>query len=400
MRTAARKQNQTYAIIDNKVGSKYLVGQLNELHSDDDEEQKLEQTSNEWEESKTAAKWIQMKEDTDKLSLDQVKQIVVERIWGESHHKALEERVQKELDSLNICCSDNEWESGGWQQVSEGAAQTLMNRPKGAYLTYNERLWIYKSFRYEGCSLSKICQRYGVSISTAKRIIKQFSSNIRRSEIYSKIRCKKAIFSSTVMDWISEYVKSISWRFTSLHVRRHILKNLSIPIPRHQICKHLKHNERLSYKKGSARPYTLDIKKLKLTKQLFWVKLAQSLPSIKILINLDESTVSKDTKANYSWLKTSKHWSINNIVFGGSINLISCITTDRLAINLLKHWSSNAKTLIKFLKYLFEYLKEQGIFPYQTGIIIDNWAFHRAIWVKDYWRSIGVNLYYLPAYWP
>ena len=202
------------------------------------------------------------------------------------------------------------------------------------------------------------------------------------------------------MDWISEYVKSISWRFTYLHVRRHILKNLSIPIPRHQICKHLKYNERLSYKKGSARPYTLDIKKLKLTKQLFWVKLAQSLTSIKIFINLDESTVSKDTKANYSWLKAGKHWSINNIVFGGSINLISYITTDGMAINLLKHWSSNAKILIKILKYLFEYLKEQGIFSYQTGIILDNWAFHRAIWVKDYWRSIGVNLFYLPAYWP
>ena len=274
-----------------------------------------------------------------------------------------------------------------------------MNRSKGTHLTYNERLWIYKSSRYEGGSLSKICQRYGVSISTARRIIKQFSSNIRRSEIYSKIRCKKAIFSTTAMDWISEYVKSISWRFTSLRVHRHILKNLSIPIPRHQIYKHLKHNELLSYKKGSARPYILDIKKLKLTNQLFWVKLAQSLPSIKILIDLGEGTVSKDTKANYSWLKTSKHWSINNIVFGGSINLISCITIDGLAINLLKHWSSNAKILIKFLKYLFEYLKEQGIFPYQTGIILYNWAFHRAIWVKDYWRSIGVNLCYLPANW-
>ena len=94
MRTAARKQNQTYAIIDNKVGSKYLVGQLNELHSDDDEEQKLEQTSNEWEETRKAVKWIQIKENTDKLSLDQVKQIVVESIWGGSHHKVLEESTE------------------------------------------------------------------------------------------------------------------------------------------------------------------------------------------------------------------------------------------------------------------------------------------------------------------
>ena len=248
--------------------------------------------------------------------------------------------------------------------------------------------------------MNQICQKYDLSIFTAKKIIKEFKSNVKRAEIYSTIRCKKMILSPKVKIWISEYIKSASERFTSLDIHKHIQKKLSVSIPRNQIWKYLKHSEKLSYKKGSARPYTLDVNKLKLTKQLFWVKLAQNLHNIKLLINLDESTANNDTKNSYSWLQTGKHWSINSIVFRGSVNFISCIATDGWAISLLKYRATNGEMLIKFLKFIFKYLKEQDVSPREIGIILDNCAIHRAKRVKDYCRSIGVSLYYLPAYCP
>ena len=53
-----------------------------------------------------------------------------------------------------------------------------------------------------------------------------------------------------------------------------------------------------------------------------------------MLINIDESWFNKDTRRNYSWLRTGKSWSITNIVFIGSINVISWITTKGEAINM------------------------------------------------------------------
>ena len=241
---------------------------------------------------------------------------------------------------------------------------------------------------------------FGISIFTVRRIIKQFESNTKREEIYSRIRWNKLIRSPKVRALISKYVRSISWSFTSSDIQMYILKEWSVLIPNHQIRKHLKSCERLSFKKGSSRPYALDVDKQKLQKQLFWVRLSQKLSSIKMLINLDESTINKDTKNNYSKLKIGKHCSINNIIFKGSMNLISWITTSGLAVNLLKYTTSNSSLLIKFLKQLFEWLSQTGIHPDEIGIILDNWAFHRSKYVKSFWQSIGVKLYYLPAYAP
>ena len=66
----------------------------------------------------------------------------------------------------------------------------------------------------------------------------------------------------------------------------------------------------------------------------------------------------------------------------------------------MKYCSTNADILIKILKHMFEKLKEQGINLNETGIIMNNCAFHRTGCVKDYWKSVRVSRYYLPAYWP
>ena len=42
-------------------------------------------------------------------------------------------------------------------------------------------------------------------------------------------------------------------------------------------------------------------------------------------------------KRNYSWLETGKACSITNVIFRGSINTISCITSNGQIINLFKY---------------------------------------------------------------
>ena len=119
-----------------------------------------------------------------------------------------------------------------------------------------------------------------------------------------------------------------------------------------------------------------------------------------MLINIDESWFSRETRRNYSWLKTGKSWSITNLVFKGSINTISWITTRGEAINMFKYIPSNSNNFVKFLKYVCEYYEEKGLNANNIGIILDNWAIHRAQVVKRYWINVGIRLFYLPAYCP
>ena len=134
-------------------------------------------------------------------------------------------------------------------KINNNPEYALMNRQKWSHFTYLEKLWIYKSHRYEGKILSQIYQKFGISISTVKRIIKQFDSNVKREEIYSRIRINKKIQSLQIKELISKYVKSASWNFTYSNIQEYILKEWSILIPNHQIRMHLKTHEHLSYKR-------------------------------------------------------------------------------------------------------------------------------------------------------
>ena len=169
------------------------------------------------------------------------------------------------------------------QKLSKPPEESLTNREKNAHLTYDQKLFIYSQYQYQGKRISHICQTFGVSTSTVKRIIRQFRTNIKRINIYHEIIWKKLISSPAVVDWISEFVKITTGSLTSEDVRIYIKRKLSVLIPVHQIRKHLKTNEYLSFKNGSSRPLFLNTKKQELKKQLFWVLLARQLGEIRIL---------------------------------------------------------------------------------------------------------------------
>ena len=247
--------------------------------------------------------------------------------------------------------------------------------------------------------MNQLSQLTGISMSTIRRIIQDFSSNIDRSRIYKKIRWRKLIQSKTVMQYISKFASWQTGCFTAADVQEYIKDQLLVSIPLHQIRKHLKINEKLSYKKGNPRPVNLDVSRVKLLKQLFWIRFANQLSGIKMLINIDESSITKGTKKNYSWLRTGRSCSITNLKINNSINMITAITTTGLTINMLKYKSTNAEIFKCFLDYMLFYLKEE-INPQDIGIILDNCSIHRSKLVREYCKKKGIKLYFLPQYSP
>ena len=227
-----------------------------------------------------------------------------------------------------------------------------MKRPRSARLTFIQKQWIYMHHGDTDEPLNSISQRTGVSISTIRRIFMEFSTNVKRSEIYSKIRCKRLIESEQIAKLIFNYVKNQTGWFTAKNVQDHIKNELSVMIPLHQIRKHLKLKEGLSFQKGNSRPININIDQVKLLQKLFWVKIANILPGMKLLISIDESLILRYATTNYSWLKTGTSCTITNTCFIKSMNLITAITTTGLVINMLKSERTNAKIFHAFLSYV------------------------------------------------
>ena len=136
-----------------------------------------------------------------------------------------------------------------------------------------------------------------------KRVIKLFSVNINRANIYNKIRYNKLIESPAVQNVIQKYVENTNGPFVASHVQQHIEQTLNASIPLHQIRRFLKTDLCLSFKRGSKRPSNIDRKRNIALKRLYAVRLSQKLSNIKLLCNLDESVINRDTIINYSWLK-------------------------------------------------------------------------------------------------
>ena len=70
--------------------------------------------------------------------------------------------------------------------------ESLMIRTKSAHLTFDQKFYMFNCYT-DGEPLSRIWQKTGISISTAKRIVRDFTTKVNRMKIYAKVRCRKII---------------------------------------------------------------------------------------------------------------------------------------------------------------------------------------------------------------
>ena len=340
------------------------------------------------------------KTETDKLSTIQIKQLIDEALLGKDYTEQSRLDIVNGFGAVSLISNINQ-DSPDSIQLFENPIQRLLNRNKWAHLTYREQLHVYDEYKNKGKSINDICREYGLSLPTVKRVIKLFSTTINRANIYTKIRCRKLIEFLAVQNMIRKYVESTDGPFVASHIQQHLEQTLSVWIPLHQIRFFLKTDLHLSFKRGSKRPSNIDRSRSIVLKRLYAVRLTQKLPTIKLLCNLDESVINRDTISNYSWLKRGVSWCMNNVKFKRSINMISWIATNGMLISMLKHTTTDSYQLIDFLKHMLAYIDNRyEITPNQVGIVLDNCSTHRSRTFRVYCCEAGVSLYYILAYSP
>ena len=171
--------------------------------------------------------------------------------------------------------------------------ETLTERKKGQHLDFSEKLKIYHLHSINGMDSREISAEHNVSLSTIRRIVATFDECQDMTALFKSIRWKRSINYPEVQRWIKEFVDNVTEWFTSNDVFSYVKERLCINIPLHQIRRDLRDTHNLSFKKGRSRPIKLNQRKLILQKQLFWIRLAKEFDNIKVLVNLDECTISR-----------------------------------------------------------------------------------------------------------
>ena len=142
---------------------------------------------------------------------------------------------------------------------------------------------------------------YNLSQATLNRIIKVFETREHiESDIYSNWG-SKVVDSRLINSTLNSYITKTKTPFTTKLVRQHIKNELGVMLSMELTRRMMKKHHHLVYKRGVSRSINLNRDKLKLSKYLYFVHFWKLLKWCEVLVNIDEWSISRHTKNQYSW---------------------------------------------------------------------------------------------------
>ena len=154
----------------------------------------------------------------------------------------------------------------------------------------------------------------------------------------------------------------------------------------------------MSYKRINSRPCYIDIDRIQLTRILFSICLPNIIDSDTLLINIDATSTTQDTKSNYSWtpIGMKEEW---NKRFATSLNIVFAICSNGSWFEMLSNNTLTTDRFIIFLRNLKTFLEENNYFEFKRIVILlDNLPSHRTDKVVDMRLKWSFDICYILPY--
>ena len=279
--------------------------------------------------------------------------------------------------------------------------ELLLSRKEGQHLTPAEKKKLKRLIIEQRIPIKDIKAKYMVSSSTLKRIMTISDRKLDEDSMdYSKMG-RKIFKSKKVNKRVSKFVYSQEVPFRSVDVWRYIYQTMELRVTKNQVSDFMKQHLGMPFKRASSKPIKLDTQILYEMQKLFVVLLAEQLERRSWIVNIDECSTSRPTKQSYAWGLKGVPTITKNIMFSGSINLITAITTTGSSYSIIKSKTSNRYSFLNFLTKLFNEMKlKERICSRDIIVILDNAKIHQAHAVVDFMDSEDVRYLFLPQYSP
>ena len=255
-----------------------------------------------------------IKKETAGRSLEQLKDDINKEIGTESDPLVQWDRLIRVIEealankksnpvviSEDISSGNKDTQTGGREGIID-SQQLLMNREKGQGLTLEEKRYMYNEIYKSGKEEKIIKSKYSISDATLRRIKYIFQS--------AKSILKGPRDTLGIKIFLSRIVKRESWsfirkqesQFTSKDVWQHMEKTLDVKVSSKAMAKFMNSQLSLFIKKVTLRNPESQHQTTTPAQNILSVRVSKLLEKWEWIMNIDEATVGRLTKENYSWI--------------------------------------------------------------------------------------------------
>ena len=149
----------------------------------------------------------------------------------------------------------------------------------------------------------------------------KFNQKKKIVKIYGKNR-------EDLINIIKEYVFNWKKKLTAKEIADHVNNILNTTYSASFIRTIMKKEMRLSFRRIKLYTRNIDFDKISWIRNLFAVKISKIVTSRTLLINIDESSLNRGMKINYSWGLKGHPLEIQNSSLTGSVTMIMAICSN------------------------------------------------------------------------
>ena len=227
-----------------------------------------------------------------------------------------------------------------WEKSKE-TNETLW-RSKYEKLDRASIISIWEDLNQTTAAIKEIAMNYNWSRSTVYNIRKHqqyYINGVFKRQFEKRTSCENRMLEN----FIDEYVDSHQTPWTVKDIRDYLYEKTKKIYPLHIVRRIMINNLQLSFKKISSRPITYHDEVLKEARILFSIRYSQ-LPSHKtLLINVDEASIGRSCKIEYSWSHKGESHECQKISIVGSLKLILAVASSGVWFWIASHENINSK---------------------------------------------------------
>ena len=175
-------------------------------------------------------------------------------------------------------------------------------------------------------TVTTLTNKYNVSRSTVYNIKKNGQQRLLNRNWRKIIRISDDERNNLV-DAIKLFISKSSEPYTIKDIQDYLDEHLNKHYPYHKIRQIMKFSLNLTFKRVSSRSAYFNHSKMKWIRGLYWTYFIQNLKKSDLILNVDECTVGRSTKMNYSWGSKGKSIECKNINIESSVKIILTIAS-------------------------------------------------------------------------
>ena len=134
---------------------------------------------------------------------------------------------------------------------------------------------------------------------------------------------------------------------------------------------------------------------------LYVIEFRKVLTPKTLIVYIDESSINRHIKKNYSWSNKGSSVEALNSSYTGSTSIWMAIWSNGTWTAMLTDETINSEKFIKFIDHFECWLRLNSYFEeYNILLLLDNWSIHKTSKVKEKLLEANITVLYLSWYTP